>query len=76
MAGSYAWIGLRLRCFDKLATLPGAAMFRVFAKFIFRLIGWGARLVLRLLEVKLRYRRGVGDDYSKAVETIRALKVP
>ncbi|MBL8955475.1 MAG: FAD-dependent oxidoreductase [Myxococcaceae bacterium] len=43
---------------------------------IFRLIGWGARLLLRLLEVKLRYRRGVGDDYSRAVDTIRALRVP
>ena len=40
MAGSYARIGLRLRLYFNLATLPGAAMFRVFAKFIFRLLGW------------------------------------
>jgi FADH2 O2-dependent halogenase len=43
---------------------------------IFRLLGWGARLVWRMLMVKLRYRPGAGDAYSNAVETIRALKVP
>jgi len=43
---------------------------------IFRLMGWGFRLVWRLLAVKLRYRAGSGDAYSKAVETIRALKIP
>jgi FADH2 O2-dependent halogenase len=43
---------------------------------IFRLFGWGARLVWRLLAIKLRWSAGGGDAYSKAVDAIKALKIP
>ncbi|MBK7860697.1 MAG: tryptophan 7-halogenase [Archangiaceae bacterium] len=43
---------------------------------IFRLMAWGARLLGRMLMIKLRYRPGGLDAYSRGVDTIRALKVP
>ncbi len=42
---------------------------------IFRLMGWGARLVWRMLAIKLRYKAGGADPFSRAVDTIRALKI-
>lgn len=43
---------------------------------IFRLFGWGLRLVTRLFSIKWRYKAGSGERHTLAVDTIRALKIP
>lgn len=43
---------------------------------IFRLLGWGGRLIYRYFAQKLAYRFGGSAAYRQGYETIKALKIP